>query len=98
MEKPHVKYWHELKDGRKTNPEKHKQGTDYKSTTDQRFSSQFRHRKEIFHVISSLFHKTFSCLLSQCLFLLKLSANERIIIFKDITSESSPKVSSLEEF
>ena len=94
MEKPHVKYWHELKDGRKTNPEKHKQGTYYKSTTDQRFSSQFRQEKKF----SSLFHKTFSCLLSQCLFLLKLSANERIMIFIDITSESSPNVSSLEEF
>ena len=32
-----VKYWHELKDGRKTNLEKHKQGTDYENTNDQRF-------------------------------------------------------------
>ena len=96
MEKPHIKYWHEFKDGRKTNPEKHKQGTDYENTNDQSFL--YNSDTEIFHIISSLFHKTFSCLLSQCLFLLKLSANERIMIYIDITSESSPKVSSLEEF
>ena len=97
MEKPHIKYWHELKDGRKTNPEKHKQEQTIRVQLI-RDSPAGSDTEKKFHVISSLFHKTFSCLLSQCLFLLKLSANERIMIFIDIISESSPKVSSLEEF